>query len=61
LRGQGKAACIEFYGNWFDAFPDAHGHRCTVPSKGASIAKLQFQVAARTPSRFALKLRESMP
>jgi ketosteroid isomerase-like protein len=24
LRGQGKAACIEFYGTWFDAFPDAH-------------------------------------
>jgi ketosteroid isomerase-like protein len=29
LRGQGKAACIEFYGNWFGAFPDAHVHvRC---------------------------------
>jgi ketosteroid isomerase-like protein len=24
LRGQGKAACIEFYGSWFGAFPDAH-------------------------------------
>jgi ketosteroid isomerase-like protein len=24
LRGEGKAACIEFYGGWFDAFPDAH-------------------------------------
>ena len=24
LRGQGKAACLEFYGSWFDAFPDAH-------------------------------------
>jgi ketosteroid isomerase-like protein len=24
LRGQGKAACIEFYGNWFGAFRDAH-------------------------------------
>jgi ketosteroid isomerase-like protein len=24
LRGQGKAACIEFYGGWFAAFPDAH-------------------------------------
>jgi ketosteroid isomerase-like protein len=24
LRGEGKAACIEFYGGWFGAFPDAH-------------------------------------
>jgi steroid delta-isomerase-like uncharacterized protein len=24
LRGEGKAACIEFYGSWFGAFPDAH-------------------------------------
>jgi steroid delta-isomerase-like uncharacterized protein len=24
LRGEGKAACIEFYGSWFSAFPDAH-------------------------------------
>lgn len=24
LRGKGKAACIEFYGSWFSAFPDAH-------------------------------------
>jgi predicted ester cyclase len=24
LRGQGKAACIEFYGSWFGAFRDAH-------------------------------------
>jgi steroid delta-isomerase-like uncharacterized protein len=24
LRGEGKAACIEFYGGWFTAFPDAH-------------------------------------
>jgi predicted ester cyclase len=23
LRGQGKAACVEFYGSWFAAFPDA--------------------------------------
>jgi hypothetical protein len=23
LRGQGKASCIEFYGSWFGAFPDA--------------------------------------
>ncbi len=22
LRGQGRAACIEFYGSWFSAFPD---------------------------------------
>jgi steroid delta-isomerase-like uncharacterized protein len=26
LRGQGKAACVEFYGSWFGAFPDAHVH-----------------------------------
>jgi predicted ester cyclase len=24
LRGEGKVACIRFYGSWFDAFPDAH-------------------------------------
>src|SRR4051794_5731073 len=24
LRGEGKAACSEFYGSWFAAFPDAH-------------------------------------
>jgi steroid delta-isomerase-like uncharacterized protein len=24
LRGEGKAACIQFYGSWFSAFPDAH-------------------------------------
>ena len=24
MRGQGKAACAEFYGSWFAAFPDAH-------------------------------------
>ena len=24
LRGKGKAACLEFYGGWFHAFPDAH-------------------------------------
>jgi hypothetical protein len=24
LRGEGKAACIEFYGSWFGAFLDAH-------------------------------------
>jgi predicted ester cyclase len=23
-RGEGKAACVEFYAGWFDAFPDAH-------------------------------------
>jgi len=23
-RGKGKAACLEFYGSWFQAFPDAH-------------------------------------
>ena len=23
-RGKGKAACLEFYGGWFHAFPDAH-------------------------------------
>ncbi len=22
--GEGKAACLEFYGGWFDDFPDAH-------------------------------------
>jgi ketosteroid isomerase-like protein len=24
LCGRGKAACVEFYGSWFIAFPDAH-------------------------------------
>ena len=24
MRGEGKAACVEFYGGWFAAFPDAH-------------------------------------
>jgi ketosteroid isomerase-like protein len=24
LRGEGKAACAEFFGSWFAAFPDAH-------------------------------------
>jgi steroid delta-isomerase-like uncharacterized protein len=24
LRGKGKAACVEFFGSWFGAFPDAH-------------------------------------
>ena len=24
VRGQGKTACIEFYGSWLGAFPDAH-------------------------------------
>ena len=24
LHGQGKAACVEFYGSWLGAFPDAH-------------------------------------
>ena len=24
MRGEGKAACIAFYGSWFGAFPDAH-------------------------------------
>ena len=24
MRGEGKAACVEFYGSWFNAFPDAH-------------------------------------
>jgi steroid delta-isomerase-like uncharacterized protein len=23
-RGEGKAACTEFFGSWFGAFPDAH-------------------------------------
>ena len=23
MHGQGKAACVQFYGGWFDAFPDA--------------------------------------
>jgi ketosteroid isomerase-like protein len=23
-RGKGKAPCLEFYGSWFQAFPDAH-------------------------------------
>ncbi len=24
LRGEGRDACVEFYGSWFGAFPDAH-------------------------------------
>ncbi len=24
MRGEGKQACVEFYGGWFRAFPDAH-------------------------------------
>jgi steroid delta-isomerase-like uncharacterized protein len=24
MRGHGKAACVEFYSSWFNAFPDAH-------------------------------------
>ena len=24
MRGEGKAACVEFFGGWFVAFPDAH-------------------------------------
>ena len=24
MRGSGQAACAEFYGSWFRAFPDAH-------------------------------------
>jgi steroid delta-isomerase-like uncharacterized protein len=24
MRGAGKDACVEFYGSWFTAFPDAH-------------------------------------
>ena len=24
VQGQGKAACVEFFAGWFDAFPDAH-------------------------------------
>ena len=24
MRGEGKAACVEFYGGWWNAFPDAH-------------------------------------
>ena len=24
LRGTGKEACVEFFGSWFGAFPDAH-------------------------------------
>ena len=24
MRGEGKAACTEFFGSWFSAFPDAH-------------------------------------
>ena len=24
MRGEGKAACVEFYSSWFTAFPDAH-------------------------------------
>jgi ketosteroid isomerase-like protein len=24
IAGQGKAACVDFFGSWFGAFPDAH-------------------------------------
>src|SRR5215471_3571871 len=26
IRGEGRAACAEFFGGWFAAFPDAHVH-----------------------------------
>jgi predicted ester cyclase len=26
IRGKGKSACLEFFGSWFGAFPDAHVH-----------------------------------
>lgn len=31
-RGKGKAACIDFYGSWLGAFPDAHVevHACHI-------------------------------
>jgi ketosteroid isomerase-like protein len=24
IEGRGRAACVDFYGDWMDAFPDAH-------------------------------------
>ena len=24
MRGDGKSACVTFFGSWFEAFPDAH-------------------------------------
>ena len=24
IAGEGKSACVQFYGGWLDAFPDAH-------------------------------------
>jgi predicted ester cyclase len=24
MRGEGRAACVQFYSSWFGAFPDAH-------------------------------------
>jgi hypothetical protein len=24
IRGEGKAACLEFWGSWFTTYPDAH-------------------------------------
>jgi ketosteroid isomerase-like protein len=24
MRGVGRPACVQFYGSWFEAFPDAH-------------------------------------
>jgi hypothetical protein len=24
MRGAGRPACVQFYGGWFEAFPDAH-------------------------------------
>ena len=24
MTGRGKAACLDFFGSWLDAFPDAH-------------------------------------
>ena len=24
MRGEGKSACVEFFGSWFSAFPDFH-------------------------------------
>jgi ketosteroid isomerase-like protein len=47
LRGQGKAACLEFYGSWFGAFPDAHVDvRCLHIIGDVAIAELIFESGA---------------
>ena len=55
MSGTGKAACVEFFGSWFGAFPDAHvqvhgvtfslhGPMGDVPPTGRTVAVDYIQV-----------------